>query len=114
MNISKPLKIIIAIAIIILAIFIFRLVIESQTVANNQPIPAKLSIVTITGTIHKIAVEGTCYQLATSDGKKYELLGKFPELDGLKAEITGTISADIMTLCQVGQPIQVKSLRTIK
>ena len=114
MILSKPLKIIIAIASLILAIFIFRFMIENQSVADNRPIPAQLSIVTITGTIHKIAVEGTCYQLATSDGKKYELLGKFPKFDGLKAEVTGTIPTDIMTLCQVGQPIQVKSLRTIE
>lgn len=74
----------------------------------------KSATVNLTGTIRKIAVEGTCYQLAADDGKKYELMGKFPRIDGTRVRVSGVPKTDMATICQVGQPLQVKTVRVIK
>jgi|GEM_PF-2347856 len=74
----------------------------------------KSATVNLTGTIRKIAVEGTCYQLAADDGKKYELMVKFPKIDGTRVRVSGVPKTDMATICQVGQPLQVKTVRVIK
>jgi hypothetical protein len=76
---------------------------------KNQP-----ELVNLTGTIHKLAIEGTCYQLATDRGQKYELMGKFPKIDGTRVQINGVITPDVVTICQVGKVVKVKSVRVIK
>jgi hypothetical protein len=81
---------------------------------NNSTTQIEPAIVTISGTIRKLEIEGTCYQLATDNGKRYELMGKFPKQDGLKVQVRGIIATDIATICQVGKPFQVKSYRIIK
>ncbi len=81
---------------------------------HTSPTQIKPTIVNLTGTIRKLAVEGTCYQLTADDGKKYELIGKFPKRDGLKVRVRGVVAKDMGTICQVGQPIQVKSVRVLK
>jgi hypothetical protein len=85
--------------------------IASPTYTSSE---IKSAIVTISGTIRKIEVEGTCYQLATANGKKYELMGKFPKRDGMKVQVRGVVATDVATICQVGQPFEVKSYRTIR
>jgi hypothetical protein len=112
MMIAKPTKIWLAIASIILAIWLIFP--SSPSLANPQPTQTKQTIVNLTGTIRKLAVEGTCYQLITNDGKKYELIGKFPKRDGVKVRVRGIVDQDMATICQVGQPIQVKSVRVLK
>jgi hypothetical protein len=84
------------------------------TLADANPIKVKPAIVNLTGTIHKLAIEGTCYQLATDDGKKYELMGKFPKIEGTKVQVRGIIVTDTATICQIGQPVQVKAVRAIE
>jgi hypothetical protein len=86
------------------------------TIANSTYSSTEINpvIVTISGTIHKLEIEGTCYQLATDSGKKYELIGKFPKRDGMKVQVRGIVQTDAVTICQVGQPFKVKSYRTIK
>ena len=74
----------------------------------------KPATVDLTGTIKKLAVEGTCYQLAADNGQKYELMGKFPKIDGTRVRVSGVPKTDMVTLCQVGQPLQVKTVRVIK
>jgi hypothetical protein len=98
----------------ILAISIFWPIVPTIAGSNSQPVKARSEIVILTGTIRKLAVEGTCYQLASDDGKKYELIGKFPKIDGTRVQVHGTIKTDTVTICQVGQPVQVKSVRVIK
>jgi hypothetical protein len=98
----------------ILAICVFWQILPTLADANSQTVKVKLEIVSLTGTIRKLAVEGTCYQLASDDGKKYELMGKFPKIEGTRVKVRGIIATDIMTICQVGQPVQVKSVRVIK
>ncbi len=97
---------------IILVISIFLPI--SATLANPNPVKVKSAIVNLTGTIHKLAIEGTCYQLATDDGKKYELMGKFPKIEGTRVQVRGIIATDTVTICQVGQLVKVKSVRVIK
>jgi hypothetical protein len=98
----------------ILAIGIFWPISPTLADSNSNPVKAKSAIVSLTGTIHKLSIEGTCYQLATNDGKKYELMGKFPKIEGTKVQVRGIIATDTVTICQVGQPVQVKSVRVIK
>jgi hypothetical protein len=69
---------------------------------------------TIIGTIKATGVEGGCYQLQADDGQRYELMGKFPKRDGFRVKVKGTIAQDVMTICQVGQPLRVKSWRPVK
>ena len=98
----------------ILAIGVFWQISPSLADSNSQIVKVKSEIVSLTGTIRKLAVEGTCYQLATDDGKKYELMGKFPKIDGTRVQVRGIIATDTVTICQVGQPVQVKSVRVVK
>ena len=88
----------------------------SPTLANpdRNTVKVRSEIVNLTGTIHKLTVEGTCYQLASDNGQKYELMGKFPKIDGTRVQVRGVITTDIATLCQVGQPVKVKNVRVIK
>jgi hypothetical protein len=74
----------------------------------------KPATVDLTGTIKKLAVEGTCYQLAADNGQKYELMGKFPKIDGTRVRVSGVPKTDMVTICQVGQPLQVKTVKVIK
>ncbi len=80
----------------------------------NSPSQIKPTVVNLTGTIHKLAVEKSCYQLTAEDGQKYELIGKFPKRDGVKVKLNGIVATDMMTICQVGQPFKVKSVRVLK
>lgn len=73
----------------------------------------KAAIVSLTGTVRKVPVAGNCYQLSASDGKNYELIGKFPKRDGTKIQVSGTVETDMVTICQVGQPFKVKSAKAI-
>jgi hypothetical protein len=86
------------------------------TLANpsNNTTQIKPAVVKLMGTIRKLEVEGTCYQLATSSGKNYELIGKFPKQDGVKVQVQGIVETDMATICQVGQPFKVKSYRIIR
>jgi hypothetical protein len=98
----------------ILAIGMFWPILPTLADSNSKPVKSKSEIVSLTGTIRKLAVEGTCYQLASDDGKKYELMGKFPKIEGTRVQVRGIIATDTATICQVGQPVQVKSVRVIK
>jgi hypothetical protein len=98
----------------ILAISVLFSISSTLADSNSKTVKVKSAIVSLTGTIRKLAVEGTCYQLASDDGKKYELMGKFPKIDGTRVQVRGVIETDTVTICQVGQPVQVKSVRVIK
>jgi hypothetical protein len=98
----------------ILAIGGFWQILPTLAGSNSKPIKVRSEVVNLTGTVRKLAVEGTCYQLASDDGKKYELMGKFPKIDGTRVQVRGIIATDTVTICQVGQPVQVKSVRVIK
>jgi hypothetical protein len=111
--ITKTLKNWIVAASIILAIGMF--IPTPPTLANtNSLITVKPPLITLNGTIHKLAVEGTCYQLTTNEGKNYELMGKFPKRDGVKVRVSGVVATDVATICQVGQPFKVRSVRVLK
>jgi hypothetical protein len=98
----------------ILAIGVFWQILPTLADSNSQLAKARSEVVNLTGTVRKLAVEGTCYQLNTDNGKKYELMGKFPKFEGTRIQVRGIIATDIVTICQVGQPVRVKSVRVIK
>jgi hypothetical protein len=110
---TKMTKTWIAIVGMIFAIGLFVPNIPTLAHTNNS-VNFKSTLVTLTGTIRKLEVEGTCYQLAANDGKNYELIGKFPKRNGVKVQVRGEIATDVATICQVGQPFKVKSVRVMK
>lgn len=112
--ITKSAKTYIAVIIAIFAMCVFLPIVPALANTNTNPAQVKPQTISLTGTIRKLAVEGTCYQLAADDGKKYELMGKFPKVDGTKVQVRGTIATDVATICQVGQPFQVKTVRVIR
>jgi hypothetical protein len=112
--ITKVTKIYIAVISIVFAVGIFLPIMPALANTTTSPAQVKAQTVNITGTIRKLAVEGTCYQLAADDGKKYELIGKFPKIDGTRVQVRGTVATDVATICQVGQPFKVKTVRVIK
>lgn len=101
---------------VISIVFAMGMLLPVPALANTttSPTQVKAQTVNLTGTIRKLAVEGTCYQLATDNGQKYELMGKFPKTDGTRVQVRGTIATDVATICQVGQPLQVQTVRVIK
>jgi hypothetical protein len=106
-----------AICIVFLAILTMGLFpAQLPTLANTSisSTHVKPMMVNLTGVIKKIAVEGICYQLVADDGKKYELMGKFPKTDGTRVHISGIEKTDLVTICQVGRPLQVKTAKVIK
>ncbi len=98
----------------ILAIGVFWQILPTLADSNSQPAKVRSEVVNLTGTVRKLAVEGTCYQLDSDDGKKYELMGKFPKIAGKRVQVRGIIATDTVTICQVGQPVRVKSVRVVK
>jgi hypothetical protein len=112
---AKTTKTWIAIAAMMLSIGLF--IPTLSALANphsSSPTQVKSTLVTLTGTIRKLEVEGTCYQLAANDGKNYELIGKFPKRNGVKVQVRGSIETEVATICQVGQPFKVKSVRVVQ
>lgn len=111
---TKTTKIYIAVISAILAIGTLFSIVPALANPSIRPAQVNPATVNLTGTINKLAVEGICYQLAADNGKKYELMGKFPKIDGTKVQLSGVVKTDMVTICQVGQPLQVKTVRVIK
>jgi hypothetical protein len=100
-------------------IFTFCIFIQSCSVSADPPKttatpPVKSENISLTGMIRKSAVSGNCYQFTANDGKNYELIGTFPKRDGVKVQVSGSVATDVATICQVGQPFQVKSIQVLK
>lgn len=88
---------------------------DLRTVAQQTTTPAsKSATITVDGVIKLVNVEGGCYQLQANTGQRYELLGKFPRKDGLQVQVVGELLQDTATICQVGQPLQVKSVKVVQ
>jgi hypothetical protein len=110
----KVAKICVSILGAIFAIAVLLPLLPASANTSTDTTQVKSTTVNLTGTIKKLAVEGTCYQLAADNGKKYELMGKFPKIDGTRVRISGVPKTDMVTICQVGQPLQVKTVKVIK
>jgi hypothetical protein len=95
---------------IYLCLLCLLLALSSPVLAAEPPSLVE-EAVTIAGTITKTGIAGNCYQLIAANGTKYELMGEFPHKDGLKVQITGTLPTNVMTLCQVGRPLRVNSIK---
>jgi hypothetical protein len=96
-----------------LTIGVFLPILPVLAAPNSSSVKTKPINVNLVGTIHKLAVEGTCYQLAADSGKKYELIGKFPKIEGTRVQVRGVVVMDTATICQVGQLLKVKAVRVI-
>jgi hypothetical protein len=83
-------------------------------ISSDNSSLGKSPIITLTGTIEKAEVEKGCYRLVASDGKNYELSGKFPKRNHLRVRLRGEVVRDTATICQIGELIKVKSFRIIR
>jgi hypothetical protein len=110
----KVAKICVSILGAIFAMGILLPLVPASANTSTDTTQVKSTTISLTGTIKKLAVSGTCYQLAADNGKKYELMGKFPKIDGTRVQISGIPKTDMVTICQVGQPLQVKTVKVIK
>ncbi len=68
-----------------------------------------------TGTMHRLEIEGGCWQFVTDDGHKFEPVGGPADLyrDGQRAVITGVVRSDILSICQVGSILRVITARLL-
>jgi hypothetical protein len=112
--ITTTVKVQIAVIGMILAIGMFLPILPTLAHPKNSPAVVIPTIVNLAGTVRVLAVEGTCYQFVGDNGKKYELMGKFPKVDGTRIQVRGVLATDTATICQVGQLIKVKGARIIK
>lgn len=85
---------------------------SEQTQKVTHP-SKKQSSFKVVGILRYLPVEGGCYQIETDSGQTFEPLGNFPKQDGVRVEVHGQLVKDVATICQVGQPLQVKSIKII-
>jgi hypothetical protein len=72
----------------------------------------------VSGTVHFLVGEGGCWQLRAQNGARYELL---PEqapssvlVDGAQVVIVVRVRTDIITACNVGNPVDVETVESIR
>jgi len=87
---------------------------SAKILAQNPSSPSQSSSINVAGVIRFVNVEGGCYSLKTQDGRSYELLGEFPKQDGLAVQVRGKLLPDTATICQVGQLLQVESVKALE
>ena len=83
----------------------------APTEIEDLPVPTPTGKpVTVTGTV-AAGVEAGCLVL-TSGGTTYLLLGSHDQLaPGARVTVEGTLAEDVMTTCQQGTPLQVRTVR---
>jgi hypothetical protein len=72
--------------------------------------------ITVTGTIQRRDIGSGAWALVTEDGVTYEILrGADKNLlkAGQKANVTGQIREDVMTIAMIGPVLEVQSFETI-
>ncbi len=77
--------------------------------------PQEQQMITVTGTIRFLPMEGGFYGLDGENGKKYMPQGidKSMLKNGLVVEVTGTVLTDMLTFQQYGEVLKVKSSKII-
>lgn len=70
---------------------------------------------TVTGTVKKKGFGFGTWALVTDDGTTYELKDAAEELkqEGIKAEVTGKIRKDVMTMAMIGAVLEVESFQLL-
>lgn len=86
---------------------------KSELTQNVARPSEKRSSITVVGVLRYLPIEGGCYQIETAAGQKFEPLGDFPKQDGATLRVRGQLLTDVVTICQVGQPLQVESVQVV-
>jgi hypothetical protein len=75
------------------------------------PPPAKDHVVSLTGRVERVDLEGGCTVLRGDNGTTYQLMGGDPDVvkPGASVQIRGRVRDDIMTTCQMGPVLEVLS-----
>jgi hypothetical protein len=84
-----------------------------QTPTTTPGSPGK-SEITATGTLRD-GVEPGCLVLQTEQGTKYLLVGtdRSKLTAGGRFQVTGRLSPDLLSICQEGQPLLVRSIKPV-
>ncbi|MFQ5529233.1 MAG: hypothetical protein ACE5FP_02700 [Gemmatimonadota bacterium] len=82
------------------------LAVSCSSVAEPDPIE-------VAATVQFVAVEGGCWSLVTDNGTRYEPVNLDPSFqsDGLKVDVTLRPRTDLASICQVGEIVEVESIR---
>lgn len=76
--------------------------------------PVEEELITLTGLLKFTELEGGCYYLETSEGKKYELLGigenELQENLDKTITVKGKVRQDMVSICQIGTIFEVREL----
>ena len=74
-----------------------------------------MSSITVKGSIERKQIGVGTWALVNEEGETYELRKAPKELrqSGLKAEVTGTVKNDIMTVASIGPVLEVESFEMI-
>jgi hypothetical protein len=68
----------------------------------------------VSGTIHRSDLEGGQWVLETASGERYQLEGEVAQLQhGLRAELTGNIAKDRMSIGMMGASFVVKKVHPL-
>lgn len=72
-------------------------------------------VLTFSGKIQYIDLEGGFFGFTTEDGKQYLLLDLPEEYkkDGLQVQVSGVIDTDVMTIQMWGEPLRIQSIKLI-
>lgn len=87
---------------------------KSELTQNVARPLEKRSSITVVGVLRYLPLEGGCYQIETATGQKFEPLGNFPKQNGTTLRVRGQLLTDVVTICQVGQPLQVESVQVLQ
>ncbi|GAA2381376.1 hypothetical protein Cme02nite_51890 [Catellatospora methionotrophica] len=74
------------------------------------PPPAKDGeVISVTGLVERVELEGGCTVLRADSGTTYQLMGGDPKVvkPGATLRIQGRLRSDIMTICQMGPVLEV-------
>ncbi|GAB4053869.1 DUF5818 domain-containing protein [Catellatospora paridis] len=80
------------------------------SLSPQVPPPAKDGeVISVTGRVERVELEGGCTVLRADSGTTYQLMGGDPKIvkPGATVQIQGRVRTDIMTICQMGPVLEV-------
>lgn len=84
---------------------------HQDKVMTSAPSGSKQNLLTLTGTLRYLQIEGGFFGFESDNGKKYTFKGLEPTLRvaNIRLKVTGFIREDIMTTTQYGSVLEVVS-----
>lgn len=82
----------------------------SCTASKKIQPPADKTVLTIVGTMHRIEIEGGCWQFESETGESYELVGdqsRKLQVEGRRAKLQIKPRPDLASICMTGKIVEV-------